>query len=104
VINYRVVAMPMPEASSAGKIVRFGVFEVDLVSGELRKNGRKIHLQEQPFQVLALVEAKHVILAESSAIHGETEAEPLQISVKRRCLVMRHDHPRFIAVLQYRAI
>ncbi len=33
--------------------MRFGVFEVDLRSGELRRNGVKIRLQEQPFQVLA---------------------------------------------------
>jgi DNA-binding winged helix-turn-helix (wHTH) protein len=45
----------MPEASSAGKIVRFGVYEADLLSGELRKNGSLIRLQEQPFQVLTLL-------------------------------------------------
>jgi len=45
----------MPEASSAGRIVRFGVFEVDRVSGELRKNGSRIRLQEQPFQVLTML-------------------------------------------------
>jgi cholera toxin transcriptional activator len=45
----------MPEARSAGKTVRFGVFEADLVSGELRKNGTLIRLQEQPFQILALL-------------------------------------------------
>jgi DNA-binding winged helix-turn-helix (wHTH) protein len=33
--------------------LRFGVFEVDLAAGELRKNGARIRLQEQPFQVLA---------------------------------------------------
>jgi cholera toxin transcriptional activator len=37
------------------KIVRFGTFEADLVSGELRKNGMLIRLQEQPFQVLAML-------------------------------------------------
>jgi len=47
--------MPTPETSSAGRIVRFGVFEVDLVSGELRKNGTRIRLQEQPFQVLTML-------------------------------------------------
>jgi cholera toxin transcriptional activator len=47
--------MPIPEASSAGKIVRFGVFEADFVSGELRKNGSLVHLQEQPFQVLGVL-------------------------------------------------
>jgi len=35
--------------------VRFGVFELDLVAGELRKSGVRIRIQEQPFQVLALL-------------------------------------------------
>src|SRR5579864_7716592 len=34
---------------------RFGVFEVDLRAGELRRSGLKVKLQEQPFQVLALL-------------------------------------------------
>jgi len=33
--------------------VRFGVFEVDLRRGELRKQGLRLRLQEQPFKVLA---------------------------------------------------
>ena len=33
--------------------VHFGVFEVDLATGELRKQGLRIRLQEQPFAVLA---------------------------------------------------
>jgi Tol biopolymer transport system component/DNA-binding winged helix-turn-helix (wHTH) protein len=36
-------------------LIRFGVFEVDLQVGELRKQGLKIKLQEQPFQVLAML-------------------------------------------------
>jgi TolB-like protein/DNA-binding winged helix-turn-helix (wHTH) protein len=32
---------------------QFGVFELDLKAGELRKQGIKVKLQEQPFQVLA---------------------------------------------------
>ncbi len=47
--------MPVPQASSAGRIARFGVFEADLAAGELRKSGRRIRLQEQPFQLLALL-------------------------------------------------
>jgi DNA-binding winged helix-turn-helix (wHTH) protein len=43
----------MPPPGPAGRIARFGVFEVDLLAGELRKNGRKVRLQEQPFQILA---------------------------------------------------
>jgi TolB-like protein/DNA-binding winged helix-turn-helix (wHTH) protein/tetratricopeptide (TPR) repeat protein len=34
---------------------RFGSFEVDLTSCELRKDGRKIKLQEKPFQILAIL-------------------------------------------------
>jgi Tol biopolymer transport system component/DNA-binding winged helix-turn-helix (wHTH) protein len=34
---------------------RFGLFEVDLRAGELRRNGSRLKLQEQPFQVLALL-------------------------------------------------
>ncbi|MGB4785288.1 MAG: winged helix-turn-helix domain-containing protein, partial [Candidatus Acidiferrum sp.] len=34
------------------EILRFGVFEVDLRAGEVRKQGVRIKLQEQPFQVL----------------------------------------------------
>jgi Tol biopolymer transport system component/DNA-binding winged helix-turn-helix (wHTH) protein len=37
----------------APQILQFGVFEVDLAQGELRKHGRKIKLQERPFQLLA---------------------------------------------------
>jgi DNA-binding winged helix-turn-helix (wHTH) protein len=36
-------------------ILRFGVFEVDLPSGELRKQGVRIKLQEQPFHVLTVL-------------------------------------------------
>ena len=39
-------------SSSQTRLLRFGVFEVDLTAGELRKNGARIRLQEQPFQVL----------------------------------------------------
>ena len=35
--------------------LRFGVFEVDLRAGELTKRGLRIRLQDQPFQVLAML-------------------------------------------------
>ena len=41
--------------SVPSQTLRFATFEVDLRSGELRKNGTKIKLQEKPFQVLALL-------------------------------------------------
>jgi TolB-like protein/Tfp pilus assembly protein PilF len=36
-------------------VVRFGQFELDLRAGQLRKEGVRIQLQEQPFQVLAML-------------------------------------------------
>src|SRR6267154_3019677 len=37
------------------RVVRFSVFEVDLRAGELRRNGVKVKLQNQPFQILAML-------------------------------------------------
>ncbi len=44
--------MPGTAVSSG---LRFGVFEVDLRAGQLRKNGIRIKLQEKPFQLLVLL-------------------------------------------------
>ena len=44
----------MPDPGPAD-VIRFGLFEADLRSGELRRGGSKIKLQDQPFQVLALL-------------------------------------------------
>src|SRR5215475_15554739 len=43
------------EATAPGRRLRFGVFDVDLRSGELRKHGIRLKLQDQPFQILALL-------------------------------------------------
>jgi DNA-binding winged helix-turn-helix (wHTH) protein len=45
--------MSNPQLTPGRQVVRFGLFEADLLSGELRKNGARVRLQEQPFQVLA---------------------------------------------------
>src|SRR6266849_6159472 len=54
VLTSRATQAPMVTPISAGR-VRFGVFEVDLRSGELHKQGIKIKLHDQPFQVLAML-------------------------------------------------
>lgn len=43
------------DAVSTPKVVRFGTYEMDLRSGELRKNGLKVRLTGQPFQILAIL-------------------------------------------------
>ncbi len=45
----------MEGAARSPHFVRVGIFEVDLRTGELRKQGLKIKLQEQPFQTLAML-------------------------------------------------
>lgn len=45
-------------SSPAQRVARFGPFEIDFVAGELRKQGRRVRLQEQPFQLLALLLAR----------------------------------------------
>ena len=45
----------MQRTSEGSGRLRFGVFEVDLRAGELTKRGLRVRLQEQPFQVLALL-------------------------------------------------
>lgn len=37
------------------RLIRFGLFEVDLATSELRKDGRKVKLQEQPCRILAIL-------------------------------------------------
>src|SRR6266853_6380921 len=43
------------DESPTNRVISFGTFEADLRAGELRRNGRKFRLQEQPFQVLAML-------------------------------------------------
>jgi TolB-like protein/cytochrome c-type biogenesis protein CcmH/NrfG len=46
----------MASSRSPGRqVVGFGVYEADLRSGELRKQGQRVRLPEQPFQVLAIL-------------------------------------------------
>src|SRR5580704_8543573 len=42
----------MPEFPPSVRSVRFGVFEVDLRSAELRKRGTRLRLQGQPYSLL----------------------------------------------------
>ena len=52
--------MPQPNQN---RIYRFGLYEADLSSGELRKNGVKQKIQGQPFEVLvALLERPNQVV------------------------------------------
>ena len=45
----------MEAPASSSRRVRTGLFEIDVDSGEVHKQGRRVALQEQPFRVLAML-------------------------------------------------
>jgi DNA-binding winged helix-turn-helix (wHTH) protein/tetratricopeptide (TPR) repeat protein len=61
----------MSSPASAQPRVRFGVFELDLESNELRKSGVLLRLPPQPFKVLALLISRPAQLVTREEIRGE---------------------------------
>src|SRR6478672_677675 len=45
----------MQETAKSARVFRFGVFEVDAATGEVRKQGLRIRMQEQPAQFLLML-------------------------------------------------
>ena len=92
--------------------IRFGTFEVDLVSGELRKSGLRIKLQEQPYQALvALLERPREILTREELQKRLWPADIVvdfdrglnkAINRLREALDDNADNPRFIETLPQR--
>ena len=93
-------------------LIRFGSFELNPASGELRKNGARVKLQEQPFQVLrALVQRPgEVVTREELQEHlwpGDTFVEfddGLNTAVRkiRQALGDAADNPHFVETLPRR--
>ena len=48
----------MQSATSSSQILRFGTFELDVRAGELRKQGVRLKLQEQPLRILEMLLAR----------------------------------------------
>jgi TolB-like protein len=44
--------------SGRERVIRFGVFEADLDSGELRRRGSRVRMQDRPFRILAALIAR----------------------------------------------
>src|ERR1700733_5772910 len=55
VVNFRHARTDAMKASAETREVRFGVYKVDLRSGELYKHGLRLKLQDQPFKILVLL-------------------------------------------------
>jgi DNA-binding winged helix-turn-helix (wHTH) protein/Tfp pilus assembly protein PilF len=98
--------------SSSNRILRFGTFEVNLRSGELRKNGLRIKLHGQPFEVLTMLleQPGQVVTREELRLrlwptdtfvnfdHGVNTA----INKLREALGDSADNPRFVETLPRR--
>jgi DNA-binding winged helix-turn-helix (wHTH) protein len=103
-------SMTMP-APTAGR-VRFGPYEADLITGELRKHGRKLRVTGRPFQILAALLERPGELVTREELqaklwpadtfvdfeHGVNSA----ILTLRRALCDSHQKPTYIETLPRR--
>jgi DNA-binding response OmpR family regulator len=72
----------MGEFLRSVRLYRFGVFEVDLRAGELRKRGLRIKLQNQPFTLLVtLLKQKGDLVTQESYVQRFGLKAPLSISI-----------------------
>src|SRR6266702_1161542 len=102
--------MTLESRSSA--ILRFGVFEVDVRAGEVRRQGVRVKLQEQPFQVLTILVQRpgDVVTREelrSTIWQSDTFVDfdnglNTSINKLREALGDSADNPRFIETLPRR--
>ena len=94
------------------RLLTFGVFELDDLTGELRKEGRLIHLRHQPVNVLRLLLERAGDLVTRREITEEIWPDDVDVDVEqglnhcmkeiRAVLGDRPDSPRFIQTLPRR--
>jgi Tol biopolymer transport system component/DNA-binding winged helix-turn-helix (wHTH) protein len=104
--------MPTQEHNHGFRRVQFGIFEVDLKNGELRRSGVRIRLQSQPFKLLAaLLEQPGEVVSHESLQQllwgADTTVDfdhSLGIAVNklREALGDRAENPRFVETLAKR--
>ena len=102
----------MGPAVPSPRTIRFGVFELDLRSGELQKQGRKIRLEGQPVQVLMCLLENPGELVTREELHRKlwpadtfvNFEHGLNTAVKRlrQALSDSADNPRFVETLPRR--
>jgi DNA-binding winged helix-turn-helix (wHTH) protein/tetratricopeptide (TPR) repeat protein len=95
------------EPCQAPRVVRFGLFEADLAAGELRKNGRRVRLQDRPFEILSILLERpgEVIRREefrerlwpSDTFVDFDHSLNASINKLRQALDDQADNPRFVA-------
>src|SRR6476660_8765997 len=99
----------MDRVDGSAHLVRFGKFEADLQTGELHKNGVRVPLQGQPFQVCAILlshpgelvtreELRQKVWPEDTFVDFD-QAVNTAIKKIRIALGDEADNPRFIQTL-----
>lgn len=107
-----VSSWPVPTTQIQSATFRFGVFEADSRSGELRREGRLVHLRHQPFQVLLLLLSRAGDLVTRDEIKTALWADNVDVDVEqglnycikeiRSALGDSADSPRFVQTLPKR--
>jgi len=103
---------PLAGSTINSNVVRFGLFELDLQVRELRKSGIKIKLQDQPFQILAMLLERPGEIVTREALQRRLWPEDtfvdfdlsLNSAVKklRQALADDSENPRYIETLYRR--
>lgn len=102
----------MDQANGSARVLRFGVFQADLQTGELHKHGVKVPLQGQPFQVCAILlsragelvsreELRQKVWPEDTFVDFD-QALNTSITKIRAALGDDADNPRFVETLPRR--
>ena len=104
--------LSMPQPGTQGGIYRFGSFELAATTGELRKNGLRLKLQDQPTRILILLleNAGEVVTREQ--IQKRLWADEVYVDYEnainsavrklREVLIDNSDNPRFVETLPRR--
>src|SRR5260370_114316 len=101
----------MQQAKEPFRRLRFGVFEADLRTGELTKQGKRLSLQGQPFRLLALLLEKPGELVTREELQGKLWPQTTvdfdhglnkAISKIREALGVSAENPRFIETVTSR--
>jgi TolB-like protein/DNA-binding winged helix-turn-helix (wHTH) protein len=74
---------PVATAPSIPAMLRFGIYELDLKNGELRKAGQRLKLQPQPFKVLAILAVRAGETVTREEIQRQVWGEELFVDFER---------------------
>ena len=99
----------MPQLLRSGWVIRFGLFEVNLETGELRKEGVPTRLQERPLEILSILledpgrvitrEAFRQRLWPADTFVDFDHSLNVSINKLRQTLGDAADNPRFVATV-----